>query len=513
VNRPSILTGQVPGLLLLLNIVVLFFYMSWWFDFSHIDNIWLYGALFFGEIYHAVMALTFWFTVRQGKQPVLQEISEIPKTADIFITVAGEPIDVVEKTVAGAKEINFPGKEIYILNDSFVAGKKNWRDYESLALKLGVRCITRKIPGGNKAGNFNNALKCTAGEVVVILDADMVPHRDFFEKTLHFFRDPKTGFVQTPQYYKNHKANFVAGGAWEQQQFFFGPIMVGKAKSNASFICGTNVVIRREAILQVGGMNEKNIAEDFLTSLSIHQKGWKSYYVPEVLAEGLAPEDLLSYFKQQLRWARGSLEVLFSANPLFKGSLKFGQKLEYLSSALYYFNGPIVLIDIAMPLVFLFTGLQPVLAATTSFAIFFVPFMALNLLTLYMASGGLFTFRAAAFSQSSWTLQILALLSVASGQKMGFSVTPKKAQQGNYLYLVAPHIFYFCLFLAASIIGIEREGLTPAVVTNIAWGVFNIVMFLPFVYAAVYTGPEVELAVKEKVSVRYGRGKHFSYSQ
>src|SRR3989344_1030836 len=98
-------------------------------------------------------------------------------------------------------------------------------------------------------------------------------------------------------------------------------------------MCGTNMVIRKAALREVGGMAEDNIAEDFVTSLFIHERGWKSAYVPEVLAEGLAPEDLFSYYKQQFRWARGSLEIVFRFNPLFRSGLTWSQRIEYLASA------------------------------------------------------------------------------------------------------------------------------------------------------------------------------------
>ena len=91
-------------------------------------------------------------------------------------------------------------------------------------------------------------------------------------------------------------------------------------------MCGTNVAVRRTALDEVGGLCQTNIAEDFLTSLLMHERGWRSVYVPEVLAQGLAPEDFLSYYKQQHRWARGSLEVIFKYNPLRRRGLTWPQR-------------------------------------------------------------------------------------------------------------------------------------------------------------------------------------------
>jgi len=380
--------------------------------------------------------------------------------------------------------MEYPNLKVYILNDGFVAKKKNWKDIEKLAELYGATAITRKVGGGAKAGNINNALRKTHSEIIVIFDADMVPDQNFLTKVIPYFGDPSLGFVQTPQFYANSEENYVAGSAWEQQQLFFGPIMEGKNASNAAFICGTNVAIRRKALEEVGGMREDNIAEDFLTSLNIHQRGWKSHYHNEVLVRGLAPQDLLSYYKQQLRWARGSLEVLFGDNPLFKKGLNWKQKLEYLSSGLYYLNGLIVAIDIVIPLFSLLTGIEPVSSTTTVFAVLFLPFIFMTFLTLYLVTGKNLSFRALAFSQSSWTIHLAALQAVLLRKNVQFAITPKHAQKGNFLYLAFPHMAYFILAITASGVGFFREGFTPSIATNVSWVMFNSIMFFPFIYSA-----------------------------
>jgi cellulose synthase (UDP-forming) len=476
-----------------LNVIMALIYFSWWFQFSHIGNPVLYALLFIGEVYHIIMAFAFWMTIwpHYKVKPIFLSNTYKP-SVDIFITVAGEPVSIVRETVRAARDMDYNNHKVYILNDGFVAKKENWRDIEDLAKEEGVFVITRKTPGGAKAGNINNAMRQTTGEFVVIFDADMVAHRDFLQKTIGYFQDLKVGFVQSPQYYKNHEQNVITQAAWEQQAFFFGPVMRGKDNYNSAFVCGTNVVIRRKALLEAGGVYEKSIAEDFLTSLFIHQKGYSSHYVPQVLAEGLAPEDLLSYFKQQLRWARGSLEVLFGSNPLFKSGLSLGQKIQYLASALHYLSGPIVLIDMLMPLIFLFAGISPVDATTTSFAFYFVPFMYLNLYTLYHVSNGQLSFKAIAFTQSSFTLQLMAIKAVILKENTGFSVTPKEAQSGNFISLAYPHIAYTVIAIIATAVAVWREGVNPSVAANVSWAIFNILLFVPFILSAMNKTKQVE---------------------
>lgn len=485
-KKPHIRTGHIDRLLLLANMGMALLYFSWWFIPGRVGNPILYYLLVFGEGYHVLMAFLFWMTMWPSQRKHLPPhiLTDRQPRVDVFITVAGEPEEIVEKTALAAKNMKYQNHTVYILNDGYVAKKLNWQVMEKLAEKLGINCITRTTPGGAKAGNINHGLKVTSGEIIVIFDADMVPHPDFLEKMIPYFQNPKVGFVQSPQFYNNAKENEITRGAWEQQEFFFGPIMRGKDRYNTAFICGTNVAIRRPALEGVGGMYEKSIAEDFLTSLFIHQKKWQSYYIPEVLAEGLAPEDLLSYYKQQFRWARGSLDVLFTHNPLFTWHLSIPQKLQYLSSALYYFNGVIVLIDIIMPLIFFFFGIEPVTTTTTSFALYFIPFMYLNLYTLYKASDESITFRAISFSQSSFVLQLQALFAVITRQNSSFSVTAKKALNGNFLFLAYPHIAYILLTIVGIMVSLYRSPLNASVAANIAWAMFNIFMFLPFIQAS-----------------------------
>ena len=183
----------------------------------------------------------------------------------------------------------------------------------------------------------------TLNRDITTLTSDLVPLGDILTLLL-------SGYLSTLLYVTTFGA--VAGTAWEQQKLFFGPICRGLSRRGAAFMCGTNMVIRRKALDEVGGMCEDNIAEDFLTSFFMHQRGWQSVYVPIVLAEGLAPEDLGSFYKQQYRWARGSLEIVFKYNPFFRRGLTMSQRFEYLVASSYWLSGFIVLLNLLLPLTF-----------------------------------------------------------------------------------------------------------------------------------------------------------------
>lgn len=477
------LKGYVSKRLILFNaIAAAVYFIAITFGFAHGNNV-LFALLIAGEVFHLFQVLGYCYTVWSSRL-TMQFDENFSKPVDVFITVCGEPVEIVRETAIAALAMDYPRFNVYLLNDGYVANKDNWKEIDALAAELGITSITRREAGGAKAGNINNALRETTSNYFVVFDADHVPYREFLKKTMGCFVDPKMGFVQTPQFYKNQGVNKIAQTAWDQQTLFFGPIMTGKNRLNAAFMCGTNMVVSRKAIIEAGGMCEFNIAEDFLTSLFIHAKGWKSVYIPEVLAEGLAPEDFLSYYKQQFRWTRGSLEVIFKYNPLFMKGLSWPQKFQYLVSASYYLSGVVILIDMLIPLIFLFTGFTAITTATMALAMAFLPYIFLNLYLLQKSSNFSYSYSAISFSLSSFFLQLRAIAGVLLNQKTSFTVTPKSQQKGNFAYLVIPHFVYIIIAFIGLGIGLGREGFSASLFANLSWVVINCVIFIPFIRAA-----------------------------
>jgi cellulose synthase (UDP-forming) len=479
----TISSKPVSKILLSIQVIVSFLYLYIVLFALEKANIWLFIMLALSQIFHVWLILTLVYTIWPRKVKNNFSLATEPK-ADIYITVVNEPVSIVRKTVQACKNINYDNKSIYILNDGRVCNHPDWEAMEKLAHEQDINCISRTVPGGAKAGNINNALKQTSGEIVVVFDADHAPYSNFLEKTIGYFVDSKVAFVQTPQYYKNFVDNEVTLGSAEQQELFFGPIMYGKNALNSAFMCGTNMLIRRKALEEVGGLCETNIAEDFMTSFQIHEKGWKSVYVPTVLAEGLAPEDFLSYSKQQFRWARGSMEILFWHNPIFNKGLSPSQKLSYLISASYYLSGLAVVVNLITPVIYLYTGLEPVKASSMLLPSMFLPHIVFSVMILNLCSNSAYTFKALSFSGGSFWIFCKALFSVIFRIKTSFAVTSKQKLSGNFVHLVIPHLIYATASIAAIVFAYNQSGLIPAVLTNASWIVFNILTFVPFILSS-----------------------------
>lgn len=492
-------TIQASRILLTINLALSVGYFVYVAFFTPTGNSVLFGILIAASVFHLWQVLGYLHSVWPRKRVTKFEPSFTPDVA-VFITVCGEPKDIIEQTVRAAKQMAYPHFSVYILNDGFVANRDNWHEAVEVAREYDITCITRQTPGGAKAGNINHALSQTTEEFIVIFDADHIPKPHFLRAMMGYFADERVGFVQSPQYYKNHDENQVTSGAWEQQALFFGAIMKGKNTADTAFMCGTNMVLRRTALMEAGGMCETSIAEDFLTSLLMHEKKWKSVYVGEVLAEGLAPEDFLSYYKQQFRWARGSLEVVFKYNPLFRRGLSMRQRIQYLASASYYLSGIIVVINAGLPLIYFYAQIEPLQVNTMALALVFLPYMFVVLYTIQVTSNFSYTFRALAFSLSSFPIHCKAVLQILTGRKSGFAVTSKKKISGNFGYLVTPHLVYIGLVVVGVGVGLIREGISAAVVTNFAWSLIYIAIFYPFIAAAFEKTATVDETAPEKVA-------------
>lgn len=158
-----------------------------------------------------------------------------------------------------------------------------------LAAEEGASYVRRLSSNGAKAGNINHALSIAKGAFFVILDADFVPRENLIVEMLPFFAHDDVAFVQSPQAYGN-LTTVVARGAAYMQTVFYRFIQPGRNRFNAAFCVGTNVMFRRRAIDDVGGVCTDSKSEDVWTSLRLHERGWRSVYLSDVLAIGEAPE-------------------------------------------------------------------------------------------------------------------------------------------------------------------------------------------------------------------------------
>lgn len=441
-------------------------YLWWLLRPSRVGHPVLYALLVLVEIFNVTQALGFWITAARGRRhrrgPGLRAVSTQP--VDVYIPVYDEPLDVVTPTVAAARRLDGDPR-VWILDD----GKRD--ELRDLATAQGVGYVRRPGNDGAKAGNINHALARTDAPFVAILDCDHVPRPDFLTKTIPHVSESDVAFAQTPQYYANTADNPVAAASWGQQALFFGPIAVGKDACESMFCCGTNVVFRRDALESVGGFPTESVTEDFELSIGLHEQGWRSVYVPEVLAVGLGPVDMAGYVSQQLRWARGCLSAL---PRIVRSTLSPVRRLQYLLSSGFFLTGWTFLVYMAMPVLRLLTGAQPIATAgADQFLLAFLPYFGLALGTLAATGAGSYGYGAYSLLFANWWVHVSASVAVLRGRPGRFVVTPKDGAAGRQPRAVLPALVCIGVLGMVGAYGLFRDR-SPATINNVAFLVLHV---------------------------------------
>jgi cellulose synthase (UDP-forming) len=251
---------------------------------------------------------------------------------------------------------------------------------------------------------------------------------------------------------------------------------------------------RSDEAIPVIALSTISITEDMATAVRLHSLGWHSVFHPEILAYGLAPEDLGSALRQRMRWAQGTIQVLARDNPLLKRGLTFAQRVQYFTTVLSYFSGFFTLIFILAPIIYLLTGISPVTAWSTDFVLRVFPYLILQRIMFLYVARGMATARGEQYRVALFPLWIQAAISVLAGAKLKFVVTPKQRQSGNLLPLVWPQALAICLTIIAIAYGLAAYiagwySDLNGILINIMWGCYNIWMLWAIVWAAVYKLP------------------------
>jgi cellulose synthase (UDP-forming) len=345
-----------------------------------------------------------------------------------------------EKTLAACARIRYP-HTTYLLDDTC-----DPRFAEVAARHGAVHLALVGLPGA-KAGKINAALRQTDEDFVLVLDPDHVPFPNFLDRVLGHFDDERVGFVQVAQAYYNQRRSFTARGAAEQTYAFYGPTQMGLHGHGAAVAIGANCTFRRSALAAIGG-HGIGLAEDLVTAIRLHAAGWRSVYVPEVVSRGLVPEDLGSFYRQQLKWARGVWEVLFTELPRCWRTLAWRQRLSYATIGSYYLFGLTTLAYLCLPYIYLWSGLQPASVDFHEFVTAGGPVALIGAAVYLFAQRWLadrrsergLHWRGLMLKVACWPVFLAGTLLAIVRAEIPYIPTAKEAHRGRFLHLAWPHL-------------------------------------------------------------------------
>lgn len=446
----------VLRLMIIIGLITMVIFFVWLLKPEHFGQTWLYYLLLLIMFFSALKVFAEWYHYFNIKIPIPPANSK-RFSVDIFTTYCpGEPIEMIEETLTAIKAIKYP-------HESYLCDESDSPYLKEFCRKLGVHHVTRNNRIDAKAGNINNALKQSNGEICVILDPDHVPQPDFLDPIIPYFADPKIGFVQIVQAYKNIRESIVSRGAAQQTFQFYGPMMMTMNSYGTVLAIGANCTFRRKALESIGG-HAPGLAEDMHTAMKLHAKGWKSVYVPKILARGLVPSSLYAYYKQQLKWSRGVFELLFTTYIKQFKNFTWAQKLHYGTLPFHYFSGVIYFLNFLIPILSLVFAVIPLKVDLIQFFLIGAPFFANTLLIRHYVQRWVMEETERGFHMiggilqiGTWWVHALGFVYAILRKKVPYIPTPKNGEEGNNFLLNLPNIGVVAASLAAIVYGISID--------------------------------------------------------
>ncbi len=430
---------------------------DWWFRPEHISQPFLFSLLSLAFWYGISRVVLGWVNYAALSKPEHRPAAAGHSVA-IFVTSSpGEPLSMFEKTLEACAAVRYP-HTTYLLDDT--------RDESFLTLASRYDAQRLEIVGvpGAKAGKINRALDLTHEEFILVLDPDHIPFPEFLDRVLGYFDTAAIGFVQVAQAYYNQSRSFTAIAAAEQTYAFYGPGQMGLNGHGAAVAIGANCTFRRSALVSIGG-HGVGLAEDLVTAIRLHAAGWKSVYVPEVVSRGLVPEDLGSFFRQQLKWSRGVYEVVFAEIPRLIGKLSWRQRLSYLTIGTYYFFGVTSLIYIVFPYLYLWFGYQPASMRFAEFVREGAPVAVIGMLLYFYVQRWMcdratetdMHWKGLTLKLACWPVFLAGTVLAIARRDIPYIPTAKEAVKGRFLQLAWPSLLLVVLYLVtvAHVVGVR----------------------------------------------------------
>ena len=307
-----------------LFVVYLTYALEWTFA-SHLGPASTVGGvlLWFFEVFAAILSCAYLWEIcdalgtehwrRRITPDVTFQVDErdLPMIS-LHVPAHNEPPDMVIDTLRSLLRSNYPRYEVILIDDN-TDDESLWRPVEHWCARHGVKFAHLADWPGYKSGALNYALReltDTRAELIGVVDSDYQIEPGFLRRCAPAFADPWTGFVQSPQDYRDWQYARYYRRLYYSYKYFFAVSQPSRNEHNGAIFAGTMGLIRRVALDELGGWDEWCITEDAELSLRLLRAGWSGLHLDQSWGHGIMPLTFEALKGQRYRWCFGGIQIL-----------------------------------------------------------------------------------------------------------------------------------------------------------------------------------------------------------
>jgi biofilm PGA synthesis N-glycosyltransferase PgaC len=195
--------------------------------------------------------------------------------------------------------------ELIVVNDK--SPDNTAEDLKNLRRKYDFKVINNSKNLG-KSRSINNAFKHSKGEIIFMVDSDVILNEKAINDVIARIEDKNVGGASC------RCSPINKGFLPRLQEIEYG--MLGLIQLSNNLVTTTSfwggcMAVKREVFEKVGYLSESCIIEDVDLALKIGESGWKAQE-SSVPVNTHVPEKLNDWYKQRIRWAEGTTQELIN---------------------------------------------------------------------------------------------------------------------------------------------------------------------------------------------------------
>jgi cellulose synthase/poly-beta-1,6-N-acetylglucosamine synthase-like glycosyltransferase len=248
---------------------------------------------------------------------------------------------VIAHTIRSLQALEYPAEKIEFLlindgstDDTAEAIRQFTEDRRVRLLE-----VPPDLSARGKASALNYALPYARHSVLAVYDADNLPEPGALRSlAAHLVRHPELAAAVGMYRAWNRRRALITRFINIEGIGFQWVLQAGRwMLMRLTMLPGTNYVIRKAAIEQVGGWDEQALTEDSELTVRLYEAGFYVQLVPTSVSWEQEPETLRNWFRQRRRWVRGFNYVMQKHSFKLLRARPRRIALEILSSHLLYY--------------------------------------------------------------------------------------------------------------------------------------------------------------------------------